>query len=366
MATFAKRFKSIQRKYFGSDAKGNVRASTHSPTILAAFESEVEQLAAEQEQYKQENGIQSPGQTNGPPQQEQPQQPQLPAMVPYGGSVGDGNGNMFSLGTDGKDEDPDWLYQSQYGPRAVESETPRVLQARNAAITGAPHTYVTDARNTYMPDKPANYITEDFSDYKPLSDDGNGENWLQRNSIGEKAAYAGAGIAPLLANYLAKSSIEDPKRLDPREYNPSIKSTWFDSRAAETNINNMAASANYGIQQGTGDFDSMLKGYNTINQSAAAQMGSIMQEGQKLNMAEQARIDTLLSDAGKYNAEKNTVADIDLATRQDNTNATRRGYDVAMGENVGGIFNDIGASMLAKKLGKLKGNINRLNNSETA
>jgi len=127
----------------------------------------------------------------------------------------------------------------------------------------------------------------------------------------------------------------------------------------------MAASANYKLASGTGDFDSMLKGMRTINDTVGSKMGSIMQEGQKLNMGEQARIDSILSEAAKYNAEKNTVADIDLVTRQDNVDTLRRGYKTGIGENVGGIFNDLSASMLAKKLGTIKGKINRLNSSKT-
>lgn len=53
MATFAERFKKLQRKYYGVDSKGVLNTSSNSASITAAFESEAEALYKEQEAMKQ-------------------------------------------------------------------------------------------------------------------------------------------------------------------------------------------------------------------------------------------------------------------------------------------------------------------------
>ena len=184
------------------------------------------------------------------------------------------------------------------------------------------------------------------------------DNWFSRNQ--EMIGLVGSGVAPILSKMLAANSIDDPERIDPTKYVPSIKSKWFDPTAIETKMMQNNATAINTLSKSTGDFDSLSKSVNSSTYGTNTALGETMVGGQKLNMMEQARIDDLVSGALKFNAGQETQADIDVVSRQDKIDQIKRGYITGAGDDVGGIFNDMAASSLAKVLAEKKAALARL------
>ena len=158
--------------------------------------------------------------------------------------------------------------------------------------------------------------------------------WLGDNQ--EMIGLAGSAIAPIASKLIARNSIDDARRIDPTEYIPSVNSKWFDSTPMETQFQQNNATAINSMANSTGDFDSLMKGAINSTYSTNMAMGQGMMEGQKLNMTENARIDSLISEATKYNAGMNSQADIDQVSRQDNIDQIKRGYTVGIGDDLGG------------------------------
>ncbi|RKX64181.1 MAG: hypothetical protein DRP42_06800, partial [Tenericutes bacterium] len=167
-------------------------------------------------------------------------------------------------------------------------------------------------------------------------------------------ALAG-GIAPILTNLANRKSLKDPSLIKPEVYQPSIKSKWYDADPMDAILSNQLASARASLSSRGGDSGSYLEGLRALSFDSATARGGAQIQGQKLNMAEQSRIDMLLSDANKVNSGNLTQARIDQAQRQDNVDSLRRDYLTGVGDNISGIFGDISSAMLAKELAPLYG-----------
>ena len=174
-----------------------------------------------------------------------------------------------------------------------------------------------------------------------------------------------AGLTPAITNFRNLKDVRDPSRVTPKAYRPSIKPTWFDSLPIEERIQQGTASSVYGLGERGTDADSYIKGLRMINQDAQSNLGLNMMEGQKLNMAEQRRIDTLLSDANKYNTGNENQANIDFHQEVLDTDQLKRDYVAGIGDNVGGIFKDIADSKLAKKVGEQAEKLAKINGVNT-
>ena len=90
MATFAERFKKIQKKYFDKSSTGEL-VPPNSKTTMAAFDSEVQYLFKEQEALKAQQQAQQPQQA--PQQGMPPQQFAMGGTLPSVGNIFGGGGN---------------------------------------------------------------------------------------------------------------------------------------------------------------------------------------------------------------------------------------------------------------------------------
>ena len=176
--------------------------------------------------------------------------------------------------------------------------------------------------------------------------------WAKDNQ--EMIGLAGSAVAPIMTSLINRRNLGEAERIDPTQYTPSLKSTWFNSAPMETAFGQNFATTADAMRSSTGDFSSLVKGLTQSNYNTNLAMGQTMMEGQKLNMAEQARIDSTMSDALKYNAGMNSQADIDQVVRQDNLDRAYRGYTSDIGTSVGNVFTAVAQSARAKEIEKLK------------
>lgn len=164
-------------------------------------------------------------------------------------------------------------------------------------------------------------------------------------------ALAGLGaVAPIMANIKNRKSIGDAQLIQPEIYKPSIKSRWYDSQPIESMLSNQLASSRTSLSDRGGNAGDYISGLRAINMDNAMSMASANVEGQKLNMNENTRIDSLLSDANKYNAGMLSQAKIDKVQRQDFKDTQKRDYLSAIGSNISGAFETASNAALASKL----------------
>ena len=350
MATFAERFKKIQNKYFDKGTKGTLTAPT-SPSTLAAFESEVSTLFKEQEAAKE---AQSPAPQGGMPNtfdgggllellRGDPNQNNL--VSPEDAILGSGLPNsgattLYSGAGTGRTD----MYSTLMG-NIADIGIPEITFEEEQEMYEAEYDYSATTDKPLVPGEGGVYVPKIPKKEPGPNPDG---NWLQRNAgiIGN----IGAGVAPIASKLLARNSIKAPKRIDPTQYIPSVKSRWYDSSAIENKFMQNNASAINTLRNSTGDFESLAKAINSSTYNTNTGIGLENMRGQQLNMSEQGRIDALVSEANKINAVQNTQADIDLVTRQDKIAQIERGYTTGIGDDVGGIFRDIASSKLAKEI----------------
>jgi hypothetical protein len=163
---------------------------------------------------------------------------------------------------------------------------------------------------------------------------------------------AGAAAIPRIASNVRNlRSIADPSLIQPEIVRPSVKARWYDRGPMDAILSNQLASARTSLANRGGNVDDYLTSLRAVNFDGATARGQAEIEGQRINMAEQARIDSAVTRAGELNAQNLTQARIDQAQRQDNVDAQRRDYRSAIGENIGGVFDTISNAMLAKKVG---------------
>jgi flagellum-specific peptidoglycan hydrolase FlgJ len=179
-------------------------------------------------------------------------------------------------------------------------------------------------------------------------------DWAGRNDY-KLAALAGA-IPSIATNVMNRRSLKNPALLEPEIVRPSVKARWYDRSGMDAILSNQLASARTSLANRGGNVDDYLTSLRAVNFDGATARGQAEVEGQKINMAEQARVDAAISRANEMNAQNLTQARIDQAQRQDNVDAQRREYLTGIGQNVSGVFSDISDAMLAERLAPMYGN----------
>lgn len=193
----------------------------------------------------------------------------------------------------------------------------------------------------------------------PAESQGSNQSFMDRLGSSLKGVLSGdvaqsiGTLAPALTamstNLAQANNIYDPTLIRPERVTPYINPNYFDINPAIQQANNQMATMNYNLtNQGT-DFANKANALNKINQGTLSATGNMMLEGQRVNMAEDARMAQAINRADEINTANLNQAYLYQDAAQGQADQMRRTYRGAAMASLMGGMEDLQYQNLAKQ-----------------